>query len=112
SPEREHYVLIPDCAPIGESAAPRLLNRPHSISADVEITDGEEGVIVAQGGSSGGYSLFVKDHRLHYAYNYLGSEEFLVSSNDELPKGRVNLRFEFEPTGKPKLEQGLGAPGL
>jgi hypothetical protein len=56
--------------------APRILNRPHSITATVEIQDGAEGVLVAQGGSSGGYALYVKDRKLHYAYNYLGVERF------------------------------------
>ena len=37
-------------------------------------------MLVAQGGSSGGYALYVKDHKLHYAYNYLGVQHFHVAT--------------------------------
>ena len=44
-----------------------MLNRPHSITADVEIPEaGAEGVLLAQGTSAGGFTLYVKDRRLHY----------------------------------------------
>ena len=39
-------------------AAPRVLNRPHSITADVEIPEqGAEGVLLSQGTAAGGYSF-------------------------------------------------------
>ena len=57
---------------VSNKIAPAILNRPHSITATVDIADGAEGVLVAQGSSSGGYALYLKDHKLHYAYNYLG----------------------------------------
>jgi arylsulfatase len=68
-------------------------------------------VLVAQGGASGGYALYVKDHKLHYAYNYLGVQEFHVATTDALPRGRHELRFEFEPTGEPDVAHGRGTPG-
>ena len=40
-----------------------------------------------------------------------GSKEFLVSSQKDVPEGAVELRFEFEPTGKPDVMKGKGAPG-
>ena len=52
-------------------AAP--LNRPHSITASVEIPeDGAEGVLLCQGSAAGGYSLYIKDGKLHYVHNYVG----------------------------------------
>ena len=57
-----------------------MLNRPHSITADVEIPDGgAEGVLLCQGTATGGYSLFVKDNTLHYVHNYVDREIFRVA---------------------------------
>jgi arylsulfatase len=87
-----------------------VLNRPHSITATVEPANGAEGVLVAQGGSSGGYALYVKDHKLHYAYNFLGIQQYHLASDATIGDGRHELRFEFEPTGKPDFAHGKGTP--
>ena len=102
----------PGTQSIPNFAAPRLLNRPHSITASVEIPEGgAEGVLFCQGTAAGGYSLYVKDGRLHYVHNYVARQLFTVSSPDPLPAGRHELRFEFEPTGQPDMAHGKGAPG-
>jgi arylsulfatase A-like enzyme len=105
------YVYRPGTEAVTENAAPKVLNRPHSITARVEIQDGADGVILAQGGRSGGYSLFVQDHKLHYVQNYVGARELHVESRSELPQGEHEVRFEFVPTGKPDIAHGKGAPG-
>ena len=93
-------------------AAPKILNRPHSIEADVEIPEGgAEGVLLAQGGAAGGFVFYVKDGKLHYAHNYAAKEIFVVESQGNLTAGRQSLRFEFEPTGEPDFANGKGAPG-
>ena len=57
------------------SPRPQVLNRPHSITADVEIPDGgAEGVLLSQGTAAGGYSFFIKDGKLRYVHNYVGRE--------------------------------------
>jgi len=109
--ERSRYVYYPGTASVSNFSAPQVLNRPHSITAKIDIEDGAEGVLVAQGSSSGGYALYVKDRKLHYAYNYLGVEEFHVATTTTIPSGRHELRFEFEPTAKPDVAHGRGAPG-
>lgn len=55
--------------------------------------------------------LYVKENKLHYIHNYLGLEELKVTSTEDVPEGKVTLRYEFEPTGKPDLRIGRGAPG-
>jgi arylsulfatase len=88
------------------------MNRPHSITADVEIPeDGAEGVIFSHGGSDGGYSLYMKDGKLHYVHNYVAREYLHVESVDEVPAGHHQLRFEFEVTGQPDIPAGKGVPG-
>jgi arylsulfatase len=109
--DRDRYVYFPNTATVPNKIAPRILNRPHSISASVRLLNGAEGVLVAQGGSSGGYSLYVKDHKLHYSYNFLGVQQFHIATATPLDPGAHDLRFEFEPTGKPDLGNGKGSPG-
>lgn len=109
---RTEYVFYPNLSVVPFGNAPAVYNRPHSITARVVIpADGAEGVLLAQGGVSGGYVLFVKDGRLCYLYNYMGIREFEVRSNVEVTPGAHTLRYEFEPTGAPEMRQGRGAPG-
>ena len=110
--DRKSYSYFPGTSPVPENAAVKVLNRPHAITAKVTIPDGgAEGVIAAQGTSIGGYALFVKDNKLTYVYNFLGAQEFVVQAPDALPAGEHELRFEFEPTGKPDFANGKGAAG-
>lgn len=109
---RDHYTYYPGTSTIPNKIAAKVLNRPHSITATVELADGAEGVLVAQGGSSGGYSLYVKDGKLHYDYNYLGVQQFHIETAGDVPaSGFHELRFEFEPTAPPDLAHGKGTPG-
>jgi arylsulfatase A-like enzyme len=109
---RQKFVYYPGGAPISFSAAPKLYNRPHSITADVVIPDeGAEGMLMTHGSRNAGYALFVKDGHLHYIHNYVGLEKFEVISSEPVPTGEVSLRYEFEPTGEPRFREGKGSPG-
>jgi arylsulfatase A-like enzyme len=109
---RTSYTYRPGTQTVPFYGAPRLLNRPHSFTADVEIEDGDvEGVLLCQGSAVGGWSFYVKGGRLHYVHNYVRRGIYSVSSSEALPPGRHELRFEFEPTGEPDLANGRGAPG-
>jgi arylsulfatase len=109
---RDTYVYYPDTQSLPYFAAPKVLNRPHSITADVEIPNhGAEGVLLCQGSAAGGYTLFLQHGKLHYVHNYVAREYFRVASNDPIPSGSHALRFEFEPTGDLDLRNGKGAPG-
>jgi hypothetical protein len=112
TPPRDSFTYIPNTQSVPFFAGPRVLNRPHSITATVEIPEGgAEGVLLCQGTAAGGYSLFVKDDKLHYVHNYVGRSLHRVTAPDPLPPGQHELRFEFEPTGKPDMPNGRGAPG-
>jgi arylsulfatase len=109
---RTRYTYYPDTQTVPFNSAVRVLNRPHSITADVEIPrGGAEGVLLCQGTGAGGYAFYVKDGKLHYAHNYVGRAIYQVTSVDAVPQGRHQLRFEFEPTGRPDLPNGRGTPG-
>lgn len=101
---RESYTYYPGGQPISESVAVDVKNRSHTITAEVEIPDeGAEGVLLAMGSRFGGYSLFVKDRRLHYVHNYVGVEEYRITSTEDVPAGITSLRYVFNFDG--------GAPG-
>ena len=128
---RERYVYRPGTQTVPAWVSPRLLNRAHSITADVEIpaggagagagsaggsggsegAGGAEGVLLCQGTSAGGWSMYLLGGVLHYAHNYVRREVYKVSAVDPVPPGRHELRFEFEPTGEPDFLAGKGAPG-
>ena len=110
--DRTRYTFYPNTQAIPFNAGPRLLNRPHSITADVEIPDeGVEGVLVSFGGTDGGYSMYVQDGKLQYVQNYVARDFLHVVATQPLPAGRHELRFEFEVTGAPDFAHGKGSPG-
>jgi len=109
---RERYIYYPDTAPVPEGVAVSVRGRSYKILANVEITDQASGVIFAHGSRFGGHSLFIKQKKLYYVYNFLGikPEQKLVSG--ELKPGKYTLGVEFirdkagehgESLGKAKL---------
>jgi arylsulfatase A-like enzyme len=109
---RDRYTYLPNTQSVPNFAAPRVLNRPHSITADVDIPEsGAEGVLISQGTAAGGYTFFIKDGKLRYVHNYVGRQLLGVESEDAVTPGKHELRFEFEPTGPPDMPNGKGAPG-
>ena len=109
---RDRFVYYPGTQSVPFFAGPRVLNRPHSITADVEIPQGgAEGVLLAQGTAAGGFTFYVQDGRLHYTHNWVARELLHVASDAEVSAGRLALRFEFEPTGTPDPAKGHGSPG-
>jgi arylsulfatase len=110
--DRTSHTFYPHTQSVPYNAGPRLLNRTHSITADVEIPDGgAEGALISFGGTDGGYALYVKEGKLQYVQNFVAREYLHVASSESVPAGRRLLRFKFEATDKPDLARGKGAPG-
>ena len=110
--ERTSYTFYPGTQEVPVNAAAKIINRPHSITADVEVpSGGAQGVLISQGGIDGGYTFFVKDGKLQYLYNYVARSFYHVESNVAVPEGRHQLRYEFEVTGEPDILNGKGAAG-
>ena len=110
--DRDSYTFYPGTQSVPVNAGPQLLNRTHSITADVEIPEGgAEGALVSYGGTDGGYSLYVKDGKLQYVQNYVARDYLHVKATEPVPAGHHALRFEFEVTGEPDIANGKGSPG-
>lgn len=110
---RQVYTYYPHTQGIPPVAAVNTLNRAHTIAATVEIPEGgAEGVLIANGGNTAGFSLFIQDGRLRYVHNYVGLEWFEAESAAVISPGEHELRFTFEPTGAPDFAVGKGTPGM
>jgi arylsulfatase len=90
---REFVYYWPGAIRIAEKSSAPVKNRAHTIETSLDYT-GEEGVIVACGGMTGGYSMFVKNGRLYYDYNFLDGVHYVLKS-DPLVEGPVNIKFNF-----------------
>lgn len=105
------YTLYPNTQSIVAAAAPKILNRPHSFTAEVEAPEaGADGVLLSFGGNDGGFSFYVQNGKLCYLHNYLAIDYFYVKADTPLPAGKHFLSMQFEPTGKPDMKNGKGVP--
>ncbi|WP_433171087.1 arylsulfatase [Actinoallomurus sp. CA-150999] len=96
---RTTFTYYPGMAHLPVAAVPPVMNRGHRITAFVDRdAASDEGVLVSLGNVSSGYVLYVKDNRLVYEYNFLGTR-YSVTSTEELPIGPAELTFEFVKTG-------------
>ncbi len=108
-PNRTHFTYHAGAVRLAETAAPNTKNRSHTISADILMPEaGGEGVILAMGGSSAGFALYVQDGKLVYEYNWFDDERTLITSSEPLPVGESRVRFEFAYDGG---EPGSGGTG-
>ena len=95
---RLKYRYLPGTPHIDRFAAPDIRNRSFSISARVRrASTAQEGALVASGARTGGYSLFIKNNRLVFAYNRIGHIT-LVSGEGELPAGDCVVAVRFTKT--------------
>jgi hypothetical protein len=70
------------------------------VTADVEVPpSGAEGVIIAVGGLTGGWSLYAKDGKPKYCYNFYGLNRYTVEGTSKIPPGQHQVRMEFEYDG-------------
>lgn len=102
APPRNRYLYRPGGAEVPESVAVNVRNRSYSIGALVDLPEpGASGVLFSHGGRFGGHALYVKDNRLHYVYNFLGSQEQKISANVDLPTGEnLILAASFDKDGE------------
>jgi hypothetical protein len=93
-------LLFGDMGRLSENSVVNIKNKSHAVTAEIVVPDaGATGVIIAQGGNIGGWSLYVKDGKLRYCYNLFGIEQFYVESRDVLPPGEHQVRMEFAYEG-------------
>jgi arylsulfatase len=95
--QKEFIYYAPGAFRIAEKASAPVKNRSHTIVTNIDIEGGEEGVIVCVGGMTGGFTMFIKDGRLYFDYNFLDGVYYTLKS-PPLPRGMTELKFNFIKT--------------
>jgi len=100
-------ILFGSMGRLGENCVINIKNKSHAVTAQIVVPkSGAEGVIVAQGGNIGGWSLYAKAGKLKYCYNLGGVHYFYAEAPSALPEGEHQVRMEFTYAGG-----GLGKGG-
>ena len=103
----DRQLLFAGMGRLSENSVVNIKNKSHAVTAEIVVPEGgAEGVLVAQGGSIGGWSLYLKDCKPRYCYNLLGLQRFYVDTEQEVAEGTHQVRMEFDYAGG-----GLGKGG-
>jgi hypothetical protein len=85
---------------LSESSVVSIKNKSFSVTAEVDVpAAGANGVIIAQGGRFGGWSVYAKDGKAKFVYNVLGIHEFATEADTPIPEGTHQVRMEFAYDG-------------
>jgi arylsulfatase len=110
---RNVFTYSGELSGVPASAAPSILNKSYTITAEVEIPQGgAEGMIVTEGGRFGGYGLFlskgvagIRSGKPVFLYNLLNLKR-TIWAGPELSAGKHTIVFDFKSDGP-----GLGKGG-
>jgi arylsulfatase len=85
---------------LSENSVVSIKNKSFSITAEIVVPEGgADGVIIAQGGRFGGWSLYTTGGRAKFVYNVLGLQEFPIEASEPIPAGTHQVRAEFAYDG-------------
>jgi arylsulfatase len=105
---RSEFTYYGGMTRIPEGATPDVKNKSFRITADVVLPKGsEQGVLVTQGGLSGGYALMFENGKPVFHYNFLNISHFNISAKDALKPGKHTVVFDFRYDGG-----GIGRGGM
>ncbi len=82
-----------------------LRGKSYTMTADIEVAANGNGVIICQGGRFGGLSLYLKNGKPAFTYNFLGLESNTIISPTALKPGKYQVVFDFKHDG-PGLNKG------
>jgi arylsulfatase len=86
---------------LSENSVINIKNKSHAVTGEIEVPEGvtPNGVLVAQGGAFGGWTLYVKDGKPAYCYNFFGIQQFKIYGDQVIPAGQHQVRVEFAYDG-------------
>lgn len=111
-PPRDRYLYYPGTAAVPESVAVDVRGRSFKIVADAVLDDDAQGVIFAHGSRFGGHSLFIKEGRLNYVYNFLGIPPEQTFTSEKLTPGPHTLGMEFTRESAGEHGESVGTTRL
>ena len=93
-------ILFPGMGRLSENSVLNIKNKSFAVTSDLEVpAKGAEGVIIAQGGRFGGWSLYAKGGKAKFAYNVLGIKSYSIESTKPIATGKTQVRMEFTYDG-------------
>jgi len=96
----QRQILFGGMGRLSEYSVLSLKNKSYAVTAEVTVPEaGAEGVIVAQGGVTGGWSIYAKNGKPKYCYNLLGLAYYMVEGEQPLQAGTHQVRMEFAYDG-------------
>ena len=97
---RNTLVIYEGMTGMAENAFINIKNRSFTVTSEVELPNEKvSGVILAQAGRFGGWTIFMKEGRVHHEYNYFGAERTKTSYSSALGKGKHTIKYEFKYDG-------------
>ena len=96
---RKHLVLGEGMRGMAPDVFINTHNVSFSITADVEVDNNGNGVLVCQGGRFGGFSLYIKNGIPAFTYNFLGLESYNVKATEKLKSGKHKIVMDFKYDG-------------
>jgi arylsulfatase A-like enzyme len=103
---RSKYVYPVALAGLPEASAPDLKNKSFSIAAKVKVEGNANGMILTQGGNTGGWAFYLKDGKLVTAHNFLDVEHYSVQSDAPVTAGDHDLKMDFVYEGGKETGKG------
>ena len=93
-------ILFPGMGRLSENSVVNIKNKSFAVTSDLEVpAKGAEGVIIAQGGRFGGWSLYAKGGKAKFHYNVLGIKSFGIEATQPISAGKTQVRMEFAYDG-------------
>jgi arylsulfatase A-like enzyme len=93
-------LLFGNMGRLSENSVLDVKNKSFAVTSELEVpAGGAEGVIIAQGGRFGGWSLYAKDGHAKFHYNVLGIKSFSIDAGEPIPTGKAQVRMEFAYDG-------------
>ena len=103
-------ILFGGMGRLSENSVVNIKNKSHTVTAGLTVPEGgAEGVIIAQGGNIGGWTLYAKGRKLKYCYNLMGVRYFYVEAEGHLTPGDHQVRKEFAYDGGGRGKGGTAA---
>jgi len=97
---RGNTQILFDRMRVSENCVLILKNKSYMVTANVVVPEsGASGVIVTQGGSVGGWSLYAHEGKLKYCFNFFGIEHYIITATKPIPPGKSQVRMEFKYDG-------------
>ncbi len=95
---RKTLTVYPGMTGMMENAFINVKSVAHTITAEIEVPEGKaNGVVIAQAGYFGGWTLYLKDGKPHHEYNWFALERTNIGSDTALTPGKHTVRYEFMP---------------